>query len=282
MLDPDDPRPPYRQVANHLRAAILTGEFEPGDQLPTGGQLSEMYGVARMTIQKAIQILRKEDLIVSRQGSGVFVRGRATTATGLRSAVDSGFEANEVTIDFLGNSTESLRSALADPLEKVRRGRYTPDLIRVRAVVPDTAAPWTLPCRAADRTDLPSLRKQIRSRIDRHLVTIVDAVHDLEELGLVHSAAAEVRTMAPVQLVELYLINERELFLGLSPVGERTLEVDGAEQRVIDIHAEDTALLHRRRTDEGSSSQGLGDSSYTSEALAWFDGIWDTVAEPLD
>ncbi|MGI9612805.1 MAG: GntR family transcriptional regulator [Acidimicrobiales bacterium] len=282
MLDPDDPRPPYRQVANHLRAAILTGEFEPGDQLPTGGQLAEMYGVARMTIQKAIQILREEDLIVSRQGSGVFVKGRATTGTGLRSAVDSGFEAEQVTIDFFGNNTESLRSALADPLERVRRGRYTPDLVRLRAVVPNTAVPWKLPCRAGDRTDLPSLRKQIRSKIDRHLLTIVDAVHDLEELGLVPSAAAEVRTIAPLQLIELYLINERELFLGLSPVGERTLEVDGAEQRIIDIHAQDTALLHRRRTDESSSSHELGDGSYAMEAVAWFDGIWDTVAEPLD
>ena len=50
-LEPDDPRPPYQQVANHLRAAILTRVFAPGDKLPSGPELSKQYGVARMTIQ---------------------------------------------------------------------------------------------------------------------------------------------------------------------------------------------------------------------------------------
>jgi DNA-binding transcriptional regulator YhcF (GntR family) len=281
VLDPDDPRPPYRQVANHLRASILTGEFKPGDQLPTGGQLSEMYGVARMTVQKAIQILRKEDLIVSRQGSGVFVKGRVSAATGLRSHVEAGFESPEVTIDFFGHNSESLRGALSEPLEKVRRGRYTPDLVRIRAIVPNTETPWALPCRAADRADLPALRKMVRSKIDRHLLTIVDAVHDLEELGLVPSAAAEVRTIVPVQLIELCLINERELFLGLCPVGERTIELDGTEQRVIDLLTGDTAMLHHRRPDEAAAGDELADSGAGRDALAWFESVWDTLAEPL-
>jgi DNA-binding transcriptional regulator YhcF (GntR family) len=281
MLDPDDPRPPYRQVANHLRAAILTGEFKPGDQLPTGGQLSEMYGVARMTVQKAIQVLRKEDLIVSRQGSGVFVKGRSTPATGLRPHLEAGFEAHEVTIDFVGHSGETLRSALAEPLERVRRGRYTPELLRVRAIVPDTEHPWPLPCRAADRTDEPALRRQARSMIDRHLLTLVDAVHDLEELGLIPSAAAEVRTIAPLQLIELCLINERELFLGLSPVGERTIELGGAQHRVLDVLAKETAMFHHQRSNDDTVADQLTENGYVADVLTWFESIWDIVAQPV-
>jgi DNA-binding transcriptional regulator YhcF (GntR family) len=34
-LDPEDPRPPYQQVANSLRASILTRKFSPGDKLPS-------------------------------------------------------------------------------------------------------------------------------------------------------------------------------------------------------------------------------------------------------
>jgi len=71
-LDPEDPRPPYQQVANSLRAAILTRKFSPGDKLPSQQQLAEHYGVARMTIQQALRILREEGLILSRSGSGVF------------------------------------------------------------------------------------------------------------------------------------------------------------------------------------------------------------------
>ena len=279
-LDPNDPRPPYRQVANHLRAAILTGEFEAGDQLPTGGQLSEMYGVARMTVQKAIQVLRKEDLIVSRQGSGVFVKGRPTRTTGLRRHMEAGFEASEVTIDYLGYPSESLRSALWEPLERVRRGRYRPDLLRLRAIVPDTTQPWRLPVRLDDGTDEPALRAEAQSTIDRHVVPLVDAVNDLEELGLIPSAAAEVRTVASVQLVELCLINERELFLGLCPVGERTIAVDGTDRRVIDLLADDTAMLHHRVPDD-DTSDGIGDAGHVAAAVAWFETIWDTVAKPL-
>ena len=279
MLDPDDPRPPYRQVANHLRAAILTGEFKPGDQLPTGGQLSEMYGVARMTVQKAIQLLRKEDLIVSRQGSGVFVKGRATRTTGLRPELEAAFEADEVTIDFLGHTGEALRRALADPLDKVRRGRYTPQLIRLRAIAPDTERPWALPCRATDGGDEPAVRAAARTAIERNLATMVDAIQDLEELGLVPSAAAEVRTIASPQLVELCLINERELFLGLNPVGERPADANGDEVPVLDLLTKDTALFHHRHPD-GALADTLAETSYVAEVVGWFQTIWDTVSQP--
>ncbi len=283
VLDPNDPRPPYRQVANHLRAAILTGEFEPGDQLPTGGQLSEMYGVARMTVQKAIQVLRKEDLIVSRQGSGVFVKGRPTGPSGLRRHIEAGFEAAEVTIDYLGYAAESLRSALWEPLERVRRGRYRPDLLRLRAIVPDTTRPWVLPFRAEDRADAPALRAQAQSAIDRHLLPLVDAVNDLEELGLIPSAAAEIRTLAPVQLMELCLINERELFVGLCPVGERSVELDGVEERVVDLLTDDTAMLHHRQPDDdaGGSHEATIETGSVVAAVGWFETIWETAAEPL-
>lgn len=81
-LDPDDPRPPYQQVAQALRAAILTRKFEPGDKLPSLNELPEQYSVARMTVQQAMRLLREEGLIVSRQGSGVFVRERTERPSG--------------------------------------------------------------------------------------------------------------------------------------------------------------------------------------------------------
>jgi DNA-binding transcriptional regulator YhcF (GntR family) len=39
-LDPDDPRPPYKQVASALRAAILTRSLKPGEKLPSGPELA--------------------------------------------------------------------------------------------------------------------------------------------------------------------------------------------------------------------------------------------------
>src|SRR6266508_4647123 len=136
-LDPDDPRPPYQQVANALRAAILTKQFAPGNKLPSGHELAARYGVARMTVQQALRLLREEGLIVSRQGSGVFVRARTERPVGLRPHTERAFEQAQVTIDFAGFSGETLHGALQEPLDHIRVGRHVPESIRIRILVPD-------------------------------------------------------------------------------------------------------------------------------------------------
>src|SRR3954447_5649067 len=72
-MDPADKRPPFKKIANSIRAAILTGEVEPGEQLPPGRELAEFFGVAPMTVHQAIRVLRDEEFVTSRAGSGVFV-----------------------------------------------------------------------------------------------------------------------------------------------------------------------------------------------------------------
>jgi 5'-deoxynucleotidase YfbR-like HD superfamily hydrolase/DNA-binding transcriptional regulator YhcF (GntR family) len=77
-IDPADKRRPYIQIAASLRAAILTGELEPGAQLPTGAELAEFFGVSKVTIASAIRVLRDEGYVRSRAGSGVYVRDQAS------------------------------------------------------------------------------------------------------------------------------------------------------------------------------------------------------------
>lgn len=73
-LSPDDSRPPYLQIADDLRSAIRKGDLTPGSQLPSVRALAEQYGVARNTVSSAVRLLRDENLVVARQGSGAFVR----------------------------------------------------------------------------------------------------------------------------------------------------------------------------------------------------------------
>jgi 5'-deoxynucleotidase YfbR-like HD superfamily hydrolase len=77
-IDPNEERPQFVKVANSIRAAILTGEFKPGDRLPSREELTKFFGVARMTMQQSIRVLRDEGFVVSQAGSGVFVRERPT------------------------------------------------------------------------------------------------------------------------------------------------------------------------------------------------------------
>ena len=76
-FDPADKRQPSVKIAAAIRAAILSGEFKPGERLPSGPELARIFGVATMTVQKAVHTLRDEGFVDSRAGSGVYVRERA-------------------------------------------------------------------------------------------------------------------------------------------------------------------------------------------------------------
>jgi DNA-binding transcriptional regulator YhcF (GntR family) len=82
-IDPaDKQRRPNVQIAASIRAAILTGELEPGEQLPSGNELAEFFGVSRMTVATAIRKLADEGYVRSVTGSGVYVRDQARLPMG--------------------------------------------------------------------------------------------------------------------------------------------------------------------------------------------------------
>ncbi len=65
--------PAYLKVAAAIREAIAKGELKAGDQLPAGPKLASDFGVALMTVRRAIEALRTEGLLRSSHGVGVFV-----------------------------------------------------------------------------------------------------------------------------------------------------------------------------------------------------------------
>lgn len=75
-IDAGSDRAHFRQIADHLRAAIEAGDYREGEQLPSEAQLVEHYGVARMTARNALQQLQAEGLTVAQHGKGVYVRPR--------------------------------------------------------------------------------------------------------------------------------------------------------------------------------------------------------------
>ncbi len=75
-IDPSSDRAVYKQIADHLRAAIGRERLKPGDQLPSEAQLMAHYGVARMTTRNALRLLQDEGLITAEHGRGVYVRAR--------------------------------------------------------------------------------------------------------------------------------------------------------------------------------------------------------------
>jgi GntR family transcriptional repressor for pyruvate dehydrogenase complex len=62
-------------IASRITDAIVLGVFDPAQQLPSESALSEVFGVAPMTVREALTSLRERGLIVTRRGrrGGSFV-----------------------------------------------------------------------------------------------------------------------------------------------------------------------------------------------------------------
>src|SRR5918998_5085825 len=74
-INPGAAEVPHRQIAAQLRSRIKRGDWAPGERLPSIPAIAAQYGVAKQTVQRTIDQLRVEGLLITRPGSGTFVRG---------------------------------------------------------------------------------------------------------------------------------------------------------------------------------------------------------------
>lgn len=63
----------YQAIAEDLRRRIRDGGFDQAGVLPSESELSAHYGASRVTIRRALEVLRGEHLVESRQGFGWLV-----------------------------------------------------------------------------------------------------------------------------------------------------------------------------------------------------------------
>ena len=66
--------PLHVEVAELLRRQILSGTIKAGEKLPALNELTEKFGVARMTIRQAMDALEDEGLIERYAGKGTFAK----------------------------------------------------------------------------------------------------------------------------------------------------------------------------------------------------------------
>jgi GntR family transcriptional regulator len=62
----------YQEIADDLRRRVTLGEFAAGRLLPSESELSASYAASRITIRRALEVLREEGLVDARQGFGWF------------------------------------------------------------------------------------------------------------------------------------------------------------------------------------------------------------------
>ncbi|WP_150237114.1 GntR family transcriptional regulator [Nocardiopsis quinghaiensis] len=76
---PDDdlihggPVPVYRQLAEILRARIERGDWKPNRPLPGEQRIADEFGIARLTVRKAVHVLADEGVVFVVPQRGTFV-----------------------------------------------------------------------------------------------------------------------------------------------------------------------------------------------------------------
>lgn len=65
----------YEKIAEHLKSAIESGELKVGEAIYSEPELCKKFNVSRTSVRKAIRQLAGENILVSRQGLGTFVKG---------------------------------------------------------------------------------------------------------------------------------------------------------------------------------------------------------------
>jgi len=65
--------PAYQQIKDYVLAEIHAGHWREGDLVPSEHELVRRFGVARMTVNRAIRELAAEGVLTRSQGAGTYV-----------------------------------------------------------------------------------------------------------------------------------------------------------------------------------------------------------------
>ena len=85
-IKPDSDIPASSQLFNQIRLAIASGQFSPGQRLPSTRALAMQTGLHRNTISKVYRQLEDLGLVDSQAGSGIYVRSQGNDGTSKRAS----------------------------------------------------------------------------------------------------------------------------------------------------------------------------------------------------
>lgn len=136
MIEDSSPIPLYHQVSVVLRHRILEGVFDDDGLLPSEKQLEAEFGVSRISIRKAVDLLVADGLVERKAGRGTLLKNKppavedVTTSHGpFENLLTMGYSTDVAVIEF-GYEPASHKVALALEIEQ---GTEVQRSIRVRS-----------------------------------------------------------------------------------------------------------------------------------------------------
>jgi DNA-binding FadR family transcriptional regulator len=145
-------------VIEQLKESILTGNFKPGDKLPSERDLSEQFQVSRVAVREGLRKLEHAGFIITRQG------------------VTGGTYVTELTFDYLVNAFVDL--FLADKIS-------IPELHHVRLIIEPEVA------RLAALNITPEYAQQLKEAMETEELPIATLSLDVDRKQRVHFILAQ-------------------------------------------------------------------------------------------
>ena len=119
-----DARPMYQQLIERIKRLIASGDWKPGQEIPSIRALAATVKVSVITVQRAYHELEGEGVIVSRQGQGSFVAETTDLGASLREhELDRHLAAAAEIADLLNLSAKDLEARLASFRQGTKRRR---------------------------------------------------------------------------------------------------------------------------------------------------------------
>jgi GntR family transcriptional regulator len=119
----------YQEIATELRLRVTSGEYAAGRLLASEAELSSEFEASRVTVRRALELLREEGLVDARQGFGWFVATSPIRQTlGQLVTIEAQMEADGIVSErkilefaFVGASTRVHKVLGVDQVLRVRR-----------------------------------------------------------------------------------------------------------------------------------------------------------------
>ncbi|MFI2619971.1 GntR family transcriptional regulator [Streptomyces sp. NPDC018584] len=279
-----------QDIADAIRDRIKAGELKAGDRLPTQAELADEFGVERGTVRQAMKKLQSEGLLsnvskgspprVAAWGPAPASRGPQPSMVALAPRLAEAFAEQDVRIDVVSYTAETLMIALGEPVRLIHEGRIRPRSIEVRILLPSSdiqlAFPVPVQCDAESRERLHQRwlnQRNAQGQVLRHNLRALRASHGID----VHVTFRALPFTTPVKL---YLLNHREALLAYYTLGREQLELDAdGGSEVLDLY--DVLGVKAPLFSFGGPGEGPRDAQFVEESQKWFDALWATITTDL-
>ncbi|MGW7270547.1 winged helix-turn-helix domain-containing protein [Streptomyces sp. NPDC054864] len=275
-----------QDIADTLRDRIRSGDLKPGDRLPTQAVLAEEFGVERGTVRQALKTLQSDGLLANvSKGSPPRIAAEPPVSTsageepqasmvGLAPRLADAFSEQQVRIDVVSYTAETLMIALGEPLRLIHGGDTRPESIKVRILLPssDIKLAFPQPTQGQDENG------QVHRRwLDQRNAQGQVLRHNLRALRSSHGIDVDVsfRALPFTPPVKLYLLNQREALLAYYRVERSVLDLGSAEMEAFDVAGLRSPLFS---FEKGTDPR---DTAFVEESQKWFDALWETIATEL-